>query len=101
MPLNWIRNRLGTKEESDKRDFIVREFITSHKIDYFCKAEVNIYWKIVSKKKSLHQLAKKWFRHSRVTTSHNNKLVNTKFPHQQGGVGITMAGDLALHASQV
>ena len=43
---------------------------------------------------------KGWYKHSRVITSHNI-LTNTKHPHQQGGVGIIVSGDLALRANEI
>lgn len=92
-------NGLGTSEETDKRDFI-REFINKYNVDCFCMAEVNINWKIVAKKESLHNLARSWFRNSRVVTS-NNLLNNTKYPHQQGGVGMIVSGDTSLRVTEV
>ena len=91
-------NGLGTSEETDKRAQI-RQFINTYKIDVFALAEVNTNWKLVAKKQSLRSQAKEWFEHSRVETSHN-LLVNTKSPHQQGGVAIMVSGDMALKVSK-
>ena len=91
-------NGLRVTKETDKRDNI-RQFINTYKIDIFAAAEVNINWKIVSKKQSLPSLAKEWFDNSRAIASHNI-LVNTKTSHQQGGVAIITSGDMASKVSQ-
>ena len=91
-------NGLGTSEETDKRDQI-QQFINTYKIDVLAMAEVNTNWKLVAKKQSLRAQAKEWFEHSRTEVAHN-LLVNTSTPHQQGGVGIIVAGDMALKVSK-
>ena len=91
-------NGLGTTDETCKRD-LIREFITLYNIDCFAMAEVNINWKIVAKKESLNSLAKQWFQNSRVVTSHN-AITSTRYHHQQGGVGMIVAGDMALRIKE-
>ena len=86
-------NGLGTTEKSNKREYL-REFIDYYNINIMALAEVNINWRIVGKK-SLYTLSKKWFENSRVVTS-NKVITSTKRNHQQGGVTIMSAGDLAL-----
>ena len=91
-------NGLGTSEENDKRE-IIRDFINDYKIDIFAIAEMNINWKIVAKKESLHTYFKDNFKNSRVSVCHN-VWGNTKHPHQQGGVGIATTGDIALRVTR-
>ena len=87
-------NGLGTSEESDKRD-ILRQFINEYKVDCLALAEVNINWKLIGKKQTLHAYARESFSQSKVVVSHNI-WGQTKKPHQQGGVAIMTAGDMAL-----
>ena len=92
--VNQNINGLGTSVETDKRDAI-KNFIVKNKIDLFVMSEVNINWKVVAKRNSMGMLAKKWFENSRAITA-NNTLYNTKNHHQQGGVAIITAGEMAL-----
>ena len=91
-------NGLGTCEETDKRE-LISTFINDYRVDCFAIAEDNVNWKIVAKKESLYQYAKECFSNSRVATSHNI-WGHTKKPHQQGGVAIITAGEMALRIGQ-
>ena len=87
-------NGLGTSEESDKRD-ILRDFVNEYKVDCLALAEVNINWKLIGKKQTLHAYAREAFSNSKVVVSHNI-WGQTKKPHQQGGVAVITAGEMAL-----
>ena len=87
-------NGIGTTKETDKKE-VLRDFINEYKVDCYAIAEVNVNWKIVPTKDSMHTFFKDSFQNCRVTSAHN-LWGNTKKPHQQGGVGIVTTGDMAL-----
>ena len=87
-------NSIGTCEETNKKE-IIREFINDYKMDCFAIAEVNVNWKVRAKKQLLQSYFKDNFKNSSVSTVHNI-WGNTEYPHQQGGVGKIVTGDMAL-----
>ena len=87
-------NGFGANKEAIKHQ-IIREFIKKNEIDIYAISEVNVNWRITSKKNSINELTRGWFEQQRVAVGYNQKDRSCG-NYQPGGVGIITQGEAAL-----
>jgi hypothetical protein len=88
-------NGLGVATDDPKRESL-RNFIQDYDVDFFLMAEINVNWRIVSKRSSMHDMTRGWFETQRVRTSFNRHC-RTCHQYQPGGTAIITRDKPALH----
>ena len=62
----------------------IREFMEEYKVDVMAMSEMNINWRIVSKKNTINDITRGWFENQKTVTSYNQRDRSCK-KFQPGG----------------
>ena len=58
-------NGLGSQKDDPKRE-LLRHFIKEHDIDFYLMAEINVNWRVVSNRHSIHDMTRGWFESQKI-----------------------------------
>ena len=73
----------------------LRQFIEQTQTDVMLIAEVNVNWRLVSKKYSIHDMSRGWFENQSISIAYNQHH-RCRSKHLPGGVGVICRGETAL-----
>jgi hypothetical protein len=88
-------NGLGSQKDDPKRE-LIRQFIKEYDIDFYLMAEINVNWRVVSSRHSIHDMTRGWFESQKIKTSFNRHC-RTCHRHQPGGTAIITRDGPSLH----
>lgn len=87
-------NGFGYLKNGQKAEEIY-DFIGAHEIDVCLLAEMNVNWRLVSKKNTIDDLTRGWFENQRCVTSYN-QYDRSYMAYQPGGTAVITQGEMSL-----
>ena len=86
-------------EQGSYKSETIREFMEDHEVDIMAMSELNVNWRIISKKNTINEITRGWFENQRVITSYNQRDRTCK-KFQPGGTAIISRDEMALRVME-